>query len=115
MAIPVQIKNGIVVMSFSGKIDIQLRKDVHDILELQMANKQNLFLCNFSNVEFIDSSGLGILISMIKKVSVNSGQLKICCVNNAIMELLRLSHLLQVFDIYETVDEAIESFKFEDA
>ena len=111
MAIPVQEKNGIVVINFSGKIDIRLRKAVHDILEDKIANKKNLFLCNFSNVEFVDSSGLGILISMIKKVSVNSGQLKICCVNNAIMELLRLSHLLQVFDIYETVDEAIESFQ----
>ena len=58
-------------------------------------------------VDFIDSSGLGALMRLLQSARSKKGDLKLCRVPEKIKRTLQLTHLLQQFELYETVEEAI--------
>lgn len=100
----------VVVFDFVDKIDIRLREKSNSILEELFGQNKKCFVCDFSKVDYIDSSGLGILISMIRKIHSVKGRMRICAVKPAIMELLVMSRLDQLFDIRDSLDKALEDF-----
>jgi anti-sigma B factor antagonist len=59
---------------------------------------------------FIDSSGLGALVSGFKNASSKQASLKLSSLQNQVKSMFELTRLHRVFDIYTTVDEAIEAF-----
>jgi anti-sigma B factor antagonist len=61
---------------------------------------------NLSEVDFIDSSGLGAIVSSLKKIG-NDGDLVICSVRETVMSLFRLTRMNRVFDILSSEEEAI--------
>jgi anti-sigma B factor antagonist len=61
---------------------------------------------NLSEVDFIDSSGLGAIVSSLKKIS-GEGDLVICAVRETVMSLFRLTRMNRVFDILPSEDEAV--------
>ena len=63
---------------------------------------------NLSEVDFIDSSGLGAIISGFKKIG-NDGNLVICTVKESVMSLFRLTRMNRVFDIYASETEALDA------
>jgi len=66
------------------------------------------FIIDFSRCEFIDSTGLGVLVAVYKKCTEKGGQLKLCSINNSqVMKVFRLTRLDKVFSIYSTCTEAI--------
>lgn len=73
-------------------------------------NGRNQIILNFSDVSDIDAAGLGTLIEGHQKVSEVGGQLKICSLNSKALELMTITKLLTVFDVYENEKTAIDSF-----
>jgi anti-sigma B factor antagonist len=65
---------------------------------------------NLSEVDFIDSSGLGAIISAFKKIGDN-GAMVICVVRETVMSLFRLTRMDRVFDIFSSEDEAIAALR----
>lgn len=65
---------------------------------------------NLDGIKFIDSSGFGVFLSIMKTAANTQGHLKICCISKEVMELFKLLQLHNVFEIYDTVDECIASF-----
>ena len=68
------------------------------------------FVLDFGGVDYLSSSALGMLISLQKKVSMKSGQLKLAGIKDSIMEVFRITKLDEVFDIYKTEAIAIGAF-----
>jgi len=66
---------------------------------------------NLEGIRFIDSSGFGVFLSILKTANSNHGQFKICTINKEVMELFKLLQLHNVFDLYTTQDECVSSFK----
>lgn len=64
---------------------------------------------DFSNVRFLSSAVLGLLIRLSKKVYEQQGTLKLCCIDEKIYEIFRITRLTKIFDIYPTRDEAADS------
>ena len=73
-------------------------------------NGQNQIILNFSDVSNIDAVGLGAMIEGRQKVSEVGGQLKICSLNSKVLELMTITKLLTVFDVFENEKTAIASF-----
>jgi anti-sigma B factor antagonist len=67
-------------------------------------------LLNFENVDHLASAALGELITLHKKVQEQRGELKLSNINRQILQVFRITRLNRVFDIHETVDQALESF-----
>jgi anti-sigma B factor antagonist len=91
------------------------RLDAHNAEELK-TEMNRLFeggtkdiLIDLKEVRFIDSSGLGVLVSGFKNASTRQGSLKLCGLQTQVRSMFELTRLHRVFDIFQTVDEALES------
>ncbi|HEY3307412.1 MAG TPA: STAS domain-containing protein [Desulfuromonadaceae bacterium] len=67
-------------------------------------------LLDLKEVRFIDSSGLGVLVSGFKNASTRQGSLKLCGLQAQVKSMFELTRLHRVFDIFQTVDEALENY-----
>ncbi len=65
---------------------------------------------NLASVEYIDSSGFGALLSILRTTKNNSSQLKLCNITPQVLELVKLLQLHTVFDIRNSVEECISTF-----
>ena len=102
----------IVILEPKGKImggpDASL---LHDKLyELIETNKKKIVI-DLAGVDWMNSTGLGILISSYTTLRNHEGDLKLANVTEKIKSLLTITKLVTVFEAHDSVDAAIESFK----
>lgn len=81
-----------------------------DIKKLVEKDKTNV-VADLSKVKFMNSSGLGILISSMTSLRNAGGDLKISGASDRIESLLMVTKLITVFDHYKTLDEAVEAYQ----
>ena len=67
-------------------------------------------LVNLGMVSYVDSSGLGALLFGRRQVVPLDGDLKLTCLSDNVMAMIKIAQLDRVFDIFDTEEEAIESF-----
>lgn len=85
-------------------------KDFNDLLhKLVEENKLNIVV-DLSEVKFMNSSGLGMLIGGLTTMKKSNGSLKLARVGDKIESLLIITKLITIFESYETVEEAVNSF-----
>lgn len=101
----------IVILDLVGKITIGdgsnlLRDQVNDLLE---KNEREIIL-NFADTTYIDSSGIGELISRHTTTKNQGGHLKLLKLPKKIRDLLTVTRLLHIFETFEDEQEAITSF-----
>jgi len=111
MDIKERVVDGVSVLDLSGKIvlgegDGQIRERIKDLL----ADGQRKILLNLGDVSYIDSAGLGALISSYTTTKREGGQLKLVSLTKRIQDLLAITKLITVFEIYDTTAEAERSF-----
>jgi anti-sigma B factor antagonist len=76
-----------------------------------IAGGNQKILLNLAGVKYIDSSGIGELIANYTSVGRSGGQLKLLNLTDKVQDLLVITKLLTVFDVYEEESEALSSFK----
>ncbi len=93
------------------------RMDAHNsgdlkeqMLQLFDEGKCNLII-DLGAVRFIDSSGLGALVSGFKNASAREGSLKLCCLQPQVRSMFELTRLHRVFEIFNSTEEALKSFQ----
>ncbi len=74
---------------------------------VEQTQRINLVL-DFTNVKFLSSAVLGLLIRVSKKVYERDGQLRLCNINPKIYEIFKITRLTKVFDIYPDTEDAVE-------
>ena len=75
-----------------------------DLTKVLSVNGANMVL-NLSNIKFIDSTGIGTLISALKTARQNNGTFQLCAIQDDVMGLITLMKLDKVFDIYKTEED----------
>jgi len=105
------IENEIVVLELSGKImggpdAATLNEKLHDLVE----SGNTRVVADLSNVNWMNSSGLGILINALTTIRNAGGDLKLASVTDKIKSLLKITKLLTVFNTYDSTEDAINSF-----
>jgi anti-sigma B factor antagonist len=80
------------------------------IRNLVSGGKKKILL-NLGGVRYIDSSGIGELIANYTTITKDDGQMKLLNLTDKVQDLLVITKLLTVFDVYEKEDEALSSFK----
>ena len=99
------------VLELSGKITIgegeaELRRDVQDLLD----GGHHRILLSLERVGFMDSAGLGELVACYKRANENGGTIKILKPSGKVADLLSLTKINEIFEIFEDEGEAIASF-----
>ena len=104
-------EGGVVVLEPKGKImggpDATV---LHDQLHGYIAQDKKQVVIDLSKVEWMNSTGLGILISGLTTLRNNGGELKLANVTDKIESLLTITKLITVFEHYENVEDAVKSF-----
>jgi anti-sigma B factor antagonist len=78
----------------------------------RLVNQRRLkVVLNLDLVDYIDSAGLGMLVSRFIRLSKHDGQLKLCNLHRRSFRVLDITKLLTVFESYDSVDEAVRSFE----
>lgn len=101
-----------IVIEFSGNMmggpdANEFNEDLHDLID---QDKKEI-VADLSNVKFMNSSGLGILIGGLTTMRNAGGDLRIAGADQRIESLLMVTKLITVFNSYRTVEEAVESFE----
>jgi anti-sigma B factor antagonist len=106
-----EAQEGIYVITLNGEVDLNegSEKLKHLRIILSGESKTKIIL-NFRGVDNIDSSGVGELVRLHEKLIELNGGLKLVAVSNGIKDLLSVTNLFVVFDIYDTEYEALVSF-----
>jgi anti-sigma B factor antagonist len=111
MKIEMRTVRDVRILDCSGKITLgegtmTVRNTVRDILK---DNGKKIIL-NLANVNYIDSSGIGELVSTYTTVTNAGGQLKLLNLTKKINELLQITKLLTVFQVFDSEEAAVASF-----
>ena len=104
--------NDVTILDVHGKItigegSIEIRNKVRDLLQ---SGKKTILL-NLGDVSYVDSSGIGELVSCFTTVTNQGGQLKLLNLTKKLKELLAITKLLTVFDSYNDEGRALASFE----
>lgn len=105
-------KNGICVLELEGTItlgggDMTMR----DLIKGLLSQGKKSILVDLGGVSFMDSTGLGELVAAYTTARHQQATLKLVNLTKKIKDLLSITQLLAVFESYETMDEAVASFK----
>ncbi|MCP4631631.1 MAG: STAS domain-containing protein [candidate division Zixibacteria bacterium] len=103
--------DGVMILEPKGKImggpDATM---LHDSLHEFIKEGKKKVVINLAKVDWMNSTGLGILISGLTTMRNNEGELKLANVTEKIESLLTITKLITVFENYDSLDEAIKSF-----
>ena len=83
---------------------------LHDRLHEFIDQNKKKVVIDLAKVDWMNSTGLGILISGLTTLRNNDGELKLANVTDKIQSLLTITKLITVFESYDSVDEAVGSF-----
>lgn len=103
---------GVTILDLSGKITIgqgsaQFREAIRQLME----QGRTRLLLNFADVSYVDSSGIGELVSAYTTLNNQGGQLKLLNLPKRIKDLLRITKLLTVFETFDDEAAALRSFQ----
>jgi len=102
----------IVILDLSGRITIgEGTLILRDQIQRLLAAGDRKFLLNLADVDYIDSSGLGELVTSFTTVRNQEGQLKLLNLTRRVQDLLQITKLLTVFEVFSNETEAVKSMK----
>ena len=107
--------NGVAIVDMSGRITLGeggviLRDTIHDLL----GKGEKYILLNLGEITYIDSSGIGELITAFTSVRRQGGELKLLNLTKKVHDLLQITKLYTVFDIRDDEATAIQAFRKSD-
>lgn len=99
------------VVDVAGRITLgEGSSALRDLLREMVGKGQKKILLNLGDVSYIDSSGIGELVSGFTTVTNNGGEMKLLNLNKRVKDLLQITKLYTVFDVHEDEAGAIRAF-----
>jgi anti-sigma B factor antagonist len=101
---------GVYVVRVEGQLIVGNRQELKSAVQQALDEGERRFLIDFSRTGYIDSSGLGALVSISKKVREQGGELRLSGLNEDLRSLFELTKLDTLFTITETPEQALSNF-----
>jgi anti-sigma B factor antagonist len=104
-------KNGeVTLIEVEGQLIVGNRQELKQQVLEQLEGGDLKFVIDFANTGYIDSSGLGVLVSLSKKIREQGGELRLSSLNEDLRTLFELTKLDTLFRIADTKEEALQGF-----
>jgi anti-sigma B factor antagonist len=100
-------KDGIEVIDAAGEIDVAAAPQLRKLLTDLTSKNSYQLVVNLAKVEFLDSSGVGVLVGAAKRVRAHDGSLDLVCTQPRILKIFKITGLTKAFAIHQSVDQAI--------
>jgi anti-sigma B factor antagonist len=102
--------NGILVVHVEGQLVITNRAELKDLVQERLATGDRRFVLDFTGTPYIDSSGLGALVTIAKRVREEGGDIRLAGLNDDLRQMFELTKLDTLFSISATPDQALAAF-----
>ncbi len=110
MDITKKAKGDITILEIVGEIDLYNAPEIKDIITKLIEDRNYNVIIDLEKVSYIDSSGIGALISSLSNLKKYHGGLKIINVYASVRKVFELTKLTSFFEIFDSEEEAVESF-----
>ncbi|MEQ1856907.1 MAG: STAS domain-containing protein [Longimicrobiales bacterium] len=105
------LQNGeVTLVEVEGQLIVGNRQELKQQVLDRLDKGDRKFVIDFANTGYIDSSGLGVLVSLSKKIREQSGELRLSSLNEDLRTLFELTKLDTLFRIADTKEKALEGF-----
>lgn len=95
------------VIEVGGEIDVYTAPKLREQLVDLVADGNYDLVVDMQRVDFLDSTGLGVLVGGLKRVRAHDGSLRLVCSQERILKIFRITGLTKVFPIHASLDEAL--------
>lgn len=103
-------KNGVVILRVNGELDALVAPQLKDRLIKLIELDKKSFIIDFEGLVHINSLAMGILRGRLKEIREKNGDIKLINLNNHITTIFEMVGLDEIFDIYESEEEALNKF-----
>lgn len=110
MSFSIRKQGDVCVVDVEGQLIVGNRQELKQKVLDELERGERKFLVDFSQTGYIDSSGLGVLVSLSKKIRESGGQLRLASLNDDLKTLFELTKLDTLFQIAPTRDGALQGF-----
>jgi anti-sigma B factor antagonist len=97
------------VVEVGGEIDVYTAPKLREQLVDLVADGKYDLVVDMERVDFLDSTGLGVLVGGLKRVRAHDGSLRLVCTQERILKIFRITGLTKVFPIHSSVQEAVSA------
>jgi stage II sporulation protein AA (anti-sigma F factor antagonist) len=103
------LKRGVLIVRVQGELDMHVADEFRQIVDsnLETSGVKHI-LFNLEEVNFIDSSGLGVVLGRYKRISAAGGKVLVAHIQPQVMQIFELSGLLKIIKLYNSEAEALE-------
>jgi anti-sigma B factor antagonist len=99
--------DGVTVVAVRGEIDVYTAPRLRDKISDLVADGNYELVVDLQGVDFLDSTGLGVLVGGLKKVRAHDGSLRLVCAHDRLLKVFRITGLAKVFDIHASPEAAL--------
>ncbi len=99
--------DGTTIVAVGGEIDVYTAPKLRDRITGLVADGVYTIVIDMEAVEFLDSTGLGVLVGGLKKVRAHDGSLELICTQDRLLKIFRITGLAKVFVIHDSADGAL--------
>ena len=99
------------IVEVGGEIDVYTAPRLREQLVDLVADGKYHLVVDMERVDFLDSTGLGVLVGGLKRVRAHDGSLRLVCTQERILKIFRITGLTKVFGIHTSLEEARENRK----
>ena len=100
-------KNGVAILAVKGEVDVYTAPRLREKLVELVTQGKHRIVVDLEGVEFLDSTGLGVLVGGLKRVRSHNGDLGLVCTQHRILKVFEITGLTKVFSIHDSVDAAV--------
>lgn len=91
-----------------GEVDAYTAPRLREYLGQLVESGQNRLILDIDEVDFLDSTGLGVLVGALRRVRCHAGSLQLVCSQDRLLKLFRITGLIKVFTIHEALSAAVD-------
>ncbi|HYN30079.1 MAG TPA: STAS domain-containing protein [Dermatophilaceae bacterium] len=99
-------QDGIAVVRVGGEVDVYTAPQLRTALDEHISRGHTRLVIDLDGVQFLDSTGLGVLVGRLKLVRTRDGWVRIVCTNERILRVFTITGLDKVFPIHDSVEDA---------
>lgn len=101
------------VIDIIGEVDLYNTKEIKDILDKMIQDGRYQIVLNLEKVPFMDSSGIGTLVTAMYKLKKYHGGLKVINTVGSVAKVFKMTGMDAHLEVFDSEDEAVESFEFD--
>ena len=100
-------RDGYAVLSVRGEVDVYTAPKFRERLIQLVSDGKHRIIVDLEGVDFLDSTGLGVLVGGLKRLRSHDGDLLLVCTQSRILKVFEITGLTKVFSIYDSVEDAV--------